>query len=98
VVSALQLATLTARATTSVYPGLAVLMRFRARSLLKLRVRAIRVVDELLVQSQGLVIHESLAATVALDRSVQLQANILEGSITAHGQGGDFRHEEQLVE
>jgi len=91
VASALQLATLTARAATSPRDSQA-----QARSLLELRVRAIRVVDELLVQSQGLVIHESLAAAIALDRSIKLQTNILEGSITAHRQGADFRHEEQF--
>jgi len=83
---------------SSDFPALLRLTRLdEPRLLLELRVRAVRVVDELLVQSQRFVVHESLAATIALDRSVQLQANILEGSITAHRQRGNFRHEGGVV-
>ena len=57
--------------------ALALAKRFQARLLLELGVRAVRVVDELLVQSQRLYVHEPLAATVALDRSIKLQANLV---------------------
>jgi len=75
------------------YSAFSLFIRLHARLLLQLRVRAIRVVDELLVQSQRLLIHESLAAAIALDRSIELQANVLEGSITAQRQRSNFRHE-----
>ena len=57
--------------------ALALAKRFQARLLLELGVRAVRVVDELLVQSQRLCVHEPLAATIALDRSIKLQANLV---------------------
>ena len=57
--------------------ALALPSRFQARLLLELGIRAVRVVDELLVQSQRLCVHEPLAATVALDRSIKLQANLV---------------------
>merc|ERR1719420_910321 len=41
-----------------------------AHSFLELGVRAIRVVDELLVQSKGFLVHEPLTAAVALDRGI----------------------------
>ena len=58
-------------------------VRSDARLLLELRVRAVRVVDKLLVEGKGLHIHESLAATIALHRSIQLQADVLEGSVSS---------------
>jgi len=79
------------------YPALALLLCLQARSLLELRIRAVRVVDELLVQCQRLRVHEALAAAIALHRSVQLKANVLDGSITAHREWGDFRHGNDLL-
>merc|ERR1719174_1696607 len=57
-----------------------------AHSFLELGVRAIRVVDELLMQFQGLLVHEPLTAAVALHRGIQLQANVLDGAVAAASQ------------
>ena len=87
--SSSQLTALTTRVTPCPRAALALAKRFQARLLLELGVRAVRVVDELLVQSQRLYVHEPLAATVALDRSIKLQANlarlILEIRLVARG-------------
>merc|ERR1719281_2378091 len=53
------------------------------RLLLQLGIRTVGVVDELLVQGQRLLVHEPLTAAVALDRGIQLQADVLDAAIAA---------------
>merc|ERR550537_503470 len=67
-------------------------MKRDQHSFLELGVRAVRVVDELLVQGQGLLVHESLTAAIALHRGIKLQADVLDRSIAAARQRVVDRH------
>ena len=47
----------------------------------KLGRRRLRVIHEPEVELQGALVHEALAAVVALDRRIKLRADVLEGAV-----------------